>query len=96
MPYSKPEGVGFARTDSSIAGAKVAIPKVAMLRVKVRNCLASSGRPLSSEQIAYAINEDYRSVQPRVSELRKDGIIVDSGTRVLSSRGVPIIAWTLA
>lgn len=41
------------------------------------------------------LDRDYRSVQPRVSELVRDGKIIDSGVRTDGSFNRPIIVWRL-
>ena len=41
------------------------------------------------------LDRDYRSVQPRVSELARDGKIIDSGVRTDGLFKRPIIVWRL-
>lgn len=80
--------------DTSAAAAEKIHPKLKGLRLEVYNAIvASQGMGLATEQIAQKINRNYRSVQPRTSELKGWGLIKDSGERRKNSYGNHEIVW---
>lgn len=52
-------------------------------------------RGLTADECAEAVGLDRWSIQPRVSELRRKLLIVDSGARRFNSSGKRAIVWTL-
>ena len=93
MPYLK-NGVGYQNTDTSENAAKTvnALP--------IRNQILKLMRYLpyakfSTTNIATILMKPYCSVQPRLSELRNNGDIVDSGLRAETKYGKPEIVWEL-
>ena len=58
--------------------------------------LFKTGFTGTSEQAAYALREDYVSVQPRISELKSLGIIEPTGRTSKGRYGRPIKVWRLA
>lgn len=75
-----PRSPGYRNTDTSRAAAKAMEPRLSNLQAKVMAALREHG-PLATFEIAPLIGESYRSTQPRTSELRAKGLIVDSGKR---------------
>ncbi len=51
--------------------------------------------PLSSQQIAAATGLEYLQVVRRVSDLRNDGLVIDSGSRRLTKSGRHAAVWKL-
>jgi len=94
MPYTD-DKVGWQRTDTSHAAAADIGSKAATLRTHVLAVLRSSGRPMTTEEIAAAMDVDYVSVQPRTSELRNRDLIHDSGSRAVGGYGKLVIRWAL-
>lgn len=94
VPYLE-SGVGYQATDTSLAAAVSAKLSARTIRTKVLRLLKIAGEPLSSEDIADHLKLPYRSVQPRLAELRNDGLVEDSGERGLSIYGKKIILWKL-
>lgn len=92
MPY-RDDGVGFQPTDTSERAAVGAAPRVKSLRARVLELLRTHPAGLDSEQIAQMLRVPYCSVQPRTSELRNEGLILDSGERNDGPWGKPIIVW---
>lgn len=50
--------------------------------------------PATNEEIAERIKEDITSVRPRMSQLRRMGLIDDSGKRISNEKGNLVIIWT--
>lgn len=95
MPYTD-QSVGYQNTDTSRAAAEDIGTKAATIREMVIDSLHKSVLPLTTEEIAVAIRLPYRTVQPRLSELRAAGRVKDSGLRKRGTFGKNIIAWSLA
>jgi N6-adenosine-specific RNA methylase IME4 len=94
MPYTE-DLIGWKGTDTSRQAAEDMSPdRAAILRQKTLDTIRRSG-PISAGDIAKAIDEYLYSVAPRITELRKDGLVRDSGLRHKSDRGKPVIAWEI-
>lgn len=89
-------GVGWQRTDTSRMAAEAIAPVTGTIKERVLACLHNSVFPLTSEEIARALDLPYGSVQPRLSELQDDKRVKDSGLRKTGRFGKQIIAWSLA
>jgi len=92
MPYTS-QDVGWQRTDTSHDAAKTT--DAANIRKKVLWILGRAEIPLTSEEIAAGLGLPYRSVQPRLSELRDLGLVEDSGERGVSTYNKSVIKWGL-
>ena len=77
-PYPSSPGFAAGVETSEVAAIQVA-PKAATLRPKVLAEIAR--RPQTSIEIAKSLGVPFESVQPRTSELRRTGEIMDSGKR---------------
>jgi predicted Rossmann fold nucleotide-binding protein DprA/Smf involved in DNA uptake len=51
-------------------------------------------RPLTADECAQTLDESILTVRPRLSELRKMGLIKDSGIRRTNDSGKSAIVWT--
>ncbi len=83
-------GVGYRETDTSHNAAKSVKPQP--LREQILDLLYE-GDASTTEEIAKLLRRPYRSVQPRVSELAKEGLIIDTGERRIGEYGKEIIVW---
>jgi hypothetical protein len=92
MPYLE-NGTGYQTTDTSRSAGRSG-DKV-RLRDKVLRVITNSVAPIDSETIARHLSKSYRSIQPRTSELKNEGLIQDSGERTMSSEGQQVICWEL-
>jgi len=92
MPYT-PEGQGFRPTDTSHAAAVLVGAKAATIRAAVHRYLRTVTEPQSAEQICAALRLDDCGVKPRLTELRKDKLIIDSGRRGKTMRNRSCILW---
>lgn len=90
-----PEAPGHQGGDTSEDAAYRIKRRAGDLRQKVVNALHDHG-PLATFELPKWTRESYRSVQPRTSELRAAGVIVDSGERRTDPEtGRKAIVWAL-
>ena len=75
-----PAQVGHRPVDTSKDAARDMQPKQGRLQQIVLDCLKSRG-PSITREISYSTGVAYGSIQPRTSELKKRGLIEDSGER---------------
>lgn len=86
-------------------GAKVAGPSAdaandvagdaPKLRARTINVLHKAG-PLTADEVAGHLGLDRLAIRPRVSELKRLGLIQDSGSRRLNSSGKMATCWEVA
>jgi predicted ArsR family transcriptional regulator len=91
----------FARThahrddpDTSHIAAERAVPLAERHRQMVLDCLEDQGQ-LSSEQIASLLGLSSLQVMKRISDLRNEGVVIDSGERKPTMSGRPAAIWKL-
>jgi predicted transcriptional regulator len=90
-----PTTPGYQDTDTSREAAEKVKPKAAWVRARVIDCLTRQG-PMTTVQIAAALGMAYETVQPRTSEARAQGLIVDTGRRGPSrDPGKSSIVWAI-
>lgn len=94
MPYTK-DGTGWQSTDTSRAAAAGVTPKAPRLRDLVLQAMKAASGPVSTEWIASRVGHGYASVQPRISELHRDGLVRDSGARGKTSAGRTCVLWEI-
>jgi hypothetical protein len=91
-----PETPGFKWTDTSKAAADAIAPKLGRLQRLALDAIKSRGASgLTADELAEVLGLDRCSIQPRSSELRRKGEIVDSGLRRRNASGKRAIVWTL-
>lgn len=86
-----------SNTDTSIDAAIAIAPKLGRLQRMVSEAVKGRGvYGLTPEEAADLLNMDRVSVQPRFSELKRKGVLVDSGKRRInpSSRKRAVV-WVL-
>lgn len=89
-PYAPHPG----QTDTSADGAEKIAPAAAAIREKVITAIADAGLAGTTVvEFCDRYNEDRFGAQPRFSELRKQGRIIDSGLRRKNPSGVNAIVW---
>lgn len=92
MPHVD-DGIGWKGTDTSRGAARTMVPSAAIIRTRVLACLRASPIPLTADEITECLGLDPFTVRPRISELRNDGKIRDSGQRRPGHRGRSQAAW---
>ncbi|MBD3761469.1 hypothetical protein [Rhizorhabdus sp.] len=91
-----PETPGHRFIDTSMEAAAAIAPKCGRLQRMVLGAITEAGATgITTDEIAMKLNIDRGSVQPRTSELRLMGLIVDSKQRRRNASGVRAIVWTL-
>ena len=89
-PGSKTDGPSREAGDSMVEAAKVQ-------RAKCYAAVLEAGKDgRSGDQAAERIGVENWKVRPRLSELHRDGAIVDSGRRVLNASGRRATVWVAA
>lgn len=95
-PLEYPDTPGHRGIETSKAAAKAVAPKLGRLQNLVLSAIAERGAfGLTTDECAALLGVDRGSIQPRTSELRRKGLIVDSGRRRLNATKIRAIVWTL-
>lgn len=81
-----PDQPGHQHTDTSVLAGQSIAPYAVRLRGECLRLLRKRG-PLTSDEIAEALNLSILSVRPRITELRRMGQVRDTGLRRPSSTG---------
>lgn len=93
MPYTM-EGVGYRPCDTSIAAAiDLSDHSAATIKKQVLTFLRETKRKWTSDEIAENLGLDYRLVQPRTSELKNDGLILNTGETKIGKFKRPNALW---
>ena len=91
-PY--PDTPGFQKTDTSFAAAQDMRSVAQVIQGKAYAAICRAGtRGLTTEELSVCLDINYRSVQPRTSELRCKGVIKDSGRRRPNVSRKMAIVW---
>jgi predicted ArsR family transcriptional regulator len=92
LPYTR-DGAGYQKTDTSEKAARALRSRAPSLRRRVLAVLVETGAPVSTDGIARRLGEDYGSVQPRLTKLRRSGDVRDSELRGRTAKGRSCILW---
>lgn len=79
-------------SDTSYAAAKAIAPHAGAQRARVYATLVAYG-PSTQEQLSDALGLGGDSVRPRTIELRRRGLVVDSGLRRRTRSGRWAVVW---
>lgn len=89
-----PDAPGHRGVDTSMAASAALAPKLGRLQQLVLATVRSAGPSgLTADELAQRVALDRWSVQPRTSELRRKGLIRDSGGRRPNTTGKRAIVW---
>ena len=92
-----PDAPGHRSVDTSIAAAEDLAPKLGRLQRMAETTIRDAGpRGLTADELSARLDMDRWSIQPRTSELRRKGLIRDSGRRRPNSTGKQAIVWIAA
>ena len=92
-----PDAPGHRNVDTSIAAAEALAPKLGRLQRMAEDAIRDAGwLGLTADELAAQLNMDRWSIQPRTSELKRKGLIRDSGQRRPNCTGKKAIVWTAA
>ncbi len=92
-----PNAPGHRNVGTSIAAADALAPKLGRLQRLAHEAIREAGLAgLTADELAERLGMDRWSIQPRTSELRRKGLIRDSGRRRPNSTGKMAIVWIAA
>lgn len=92
-----PDAPGHRHVDTSIAAADALAPRLGRLQRIAAAAIRDAGFiGLTADELAARLQLDRWSIQPRTSELRRKGLIRDSGQRRPNSTGKLAIVWIAA
>jgi len=95
-PAEYPDAPGHRGVETSVEAAEAVAPRCGRLQKLTLDAIASRGVfGLTADECAEVLGMDRWSVQPRTSELKRKGAIVDSGLRRHNGTGKRAIVWTL-
>jgi hypothetical protein len=89
-----PDSPGHRNVDTSVAAANALAPKLGRLQLMAETAIRDAGLfGLTADELASRLDMDRWSIQPRTSELRRKGLIRDSGRRRPNATGKQAIVW---
>lgn len=89
-----PDAPGHRQVETSIAAADALAPKLGRLQRMAQGAIRAAGvRGLTADELAARLELDRWSIQPRTSELKRKGLIRDSGQRRPNCTGKAAIVW---
>jgi len=89
-----PNAPGHRNVETSIAAADALAPKLGRLQRMAQSAITDAGaRGLTADELAARLEMDRWSIQPRTSELKRKGLIRDSGHRRPNATGKLAIVW---
>lgn len=92
-----PDTPGHRGVDTSVAAAEAVADYLPALQSLVyRTIVAAGADGLTADELAERVGYARWSVQPRTTELKLKGLIVDSGVRRRNSTGKQAIVWVTA
>lgn len=92
-----PDEPGHRGVETSIAAGEALKPKLGRLQRMAESAIRDAGRlGLTADELAARLDMDRYSIQPRTSELKRKGMIRDSGQRRPNSTGKMAIVWIAA
>lgn len=93
-PMSHPDVPGHRGVDTSIAAAEDLAFKLGGLQRLAHRAIAAHGPSgLTVDELGEVVDSPRWSIQPRTSELKRKGLIVDSGLRRRNCTGKAAIVW---
>jgi hypothetical protein len=96
MTERYPDAPGHRSVDTSIAAAEAIAPTLGRLQRMALGAIRDAGpQGHTAEELATVLKLDRSTVQPRTSELRRKGMIHDSGQRRQNATGKRAIVWTV-
>ena len=92
-----PDVPGHRNVDTSVAAAAALAPKLGRLQRMAQDEICDAGwLGLTADELAARLDMDRWSIQPRTTELKRKGLIRDSGQRRPNRTGKQAIVWIAA
>ena len=93
-PPEYPDAPGHRGVETSIEAAEAIAPKLGRLQRMAEDAILGAGpNGLTADELADRLELDRYSIQPRTSELKAKGRIIDSGLRRRNSTGKRAVVW---
>ena len=86
-----PSNPGFKKHGTSQEAAEAVAPRARLLRDKVLSALKRTA--MTADEVATYLDESVLSVRPRLSELSKKGLIIETGERRKNESGKAAAVW---
>ena len=91
---SYPNAPGHRNVETSVAAADALAPKLGRLQQMAKSAICDAGtQGLTADELSARLDMDRWSIQPRTSELKRKGLIRDSGQRRRNATGKLAIVW---
>lgn len=91
-PY--PDAPGHRNVETSIAAAEALAPKLGRLQRMAEHEIRESGEDgLTADELAARLDMVRWAARPRISELKRKGLVRDSGQRRRNCTGKLAIVW---
>ena len=94
MGYNE-DDIGFQDNDASELAAQFNSAGKVTLREQVKQLFIVNKR-LTAEQVSNLLQRAEISVKPRITELKNEGVIQNSGERVVGKWGTSITVWEVS
>ena len=94
MGYNE-DDIGFQDNDASELAAQFNSAGKVTLREQVKQLFIVNKR-LTAEQVCNLLQRAEISVKPRITELKNEGVIQNSGERVVGKWGTSITVWEVS
>lgn len=92
-----PNEPGHRGVDTSVAAANALKPRLSRLQLMAQRAICEAGAAgLTADELAVGLDMDRYSIQPRTSELKRKGVIRDSGKRRKNASGKTAIVWIIS
>lgn len=92
-----PDAPGHRHVETSVAAADALAPKLSRLQHVAEGAIRDAGADgLTADELAARLDMERWSIQPRTSELKRKGLIRDSGQRRPNCTGKLAIVWIAA
>lgn len=89
-----PDAPGHLNVDTSVAAADALAPKLGRLQRLAELTIRDAGiAGLTADELAAKLDLDRWTIQPRTTELKRKGLIRDSGQRRPNSTGKQAVVW---
>ena len=94
MPYNQND-IGYQKNEASRNAASFNSEGKLTLREQVF-ILFKKHKELTNEDVSFHLNKPEISVQPRISELKNDGRVHNSGKKSMGKWGTLITIWAIS
>ncbi|WP_395001540.1 hypothetical protein [Sphingomonas sp.] len=89
-----PDAPGHRNVETSIAAAEDIAPKLGRLQRMAEEAIRSAGyHGATADELAAILDVSRWTIQPRTTELKLKGLVVDSGVRRRNCTGKAAIVW---